>query len=138
MAVEPVGVASLKYDLFDKDEPKPKTDGDKFNSWHDESEEKPFVPAPFEPPSIEESNRRAGLAWSAGTVFFGSIVFMLGLGWIGDLILGSSPWGLVVGIVLGSIIGFVQFFRISSQIFGSNKTDEDIGPLFSNRDKDDR
>jgi F0F1-type ATP synthase assembly protein I len=32
-------------------------------------------------------------------------------------VLGSSPWGIVAGIVLGSLIGFVQFFRITSQIF---------------------
>jgi F0F1-type ATP synthase assembly protein I len=42
---------------------------------------------------------------------------MLILGWGADLLLGSAPWGVVVGIVLGSVIGFVQLFRISSQIF---------------------
>jgi F0F1-type ATP synthase assembly protein I len=64
-----------------------------------------------------ENIRRTGLAWSAATVLFGSVVFMLVLGWFFDLIFGSSPWGMVGGIVLGAIIGFIQFFRITSQIF---------------------
>ena len=37
---------------------------------------------------------------------------MLILGWGADLLLGSAPWGIVGGIVLGSLIGFIQFFRI--------------------------
>jgi len=91
---------------------------------------------PHTPPTAEENARRYGLAWSAGVVFVGSVAFMLFLGWIADLLLGSSPWGIVGGIVLGSIIGFIQFFRISSQIFekpaasGSSKT------LFKEDDKD--
>jgi hypothetical protein len=76
-----------------------------------------FVQAPYEPQSKADAIRGAGLAWSAGIIFFGSIVFMLILGWGADLLLGSTPWGIVGGIVLGSLIGFIQFFRISSQIF---------------------
>jgi hypothetical protein len=84
-----------------------------------ENEPKPevFVQEPYEPQSKADAIRGAGLAWSAGIIFFGSIVFMLILGWGADLLLGSSPWGIVGGIVLGSLIGFIQFFRISSQIF---------------------
>ena len=67
--------------------------------------------------SIAGSGRRMGLAYSAGIAFFGAVVFMLILGWGADLLLGTKPWGIVVGIVLGSIIGFIQFFRITSQIF---------------------
>jgi F0F1-type ATP synthase assembly protein I len=69
-----------------------------------------------------ENMRRTGLAWSAATVLGGSVIFMLILGWFFDLVFGSSPWGIVGGIVLGAIIGFVQFFRITSQIF---KKDDD-------------
>ena len=84
-----------------------------------ENEPKPdvFVEAPYEPQSKADAIRGAGLAWSAGIIFFGSIVFMLILGWGADLLLGSAPWGIVGGIILGSLIGFIQFFRISSQIF---------------------
>jgi F0F1-type ATP synthase assembly protein I len=76
----------------------------------------------YTPDTVEETARKSGLAFSAGIAFFGSMVFMLLLGWFADLLLGSSPWGIVAGIVLGSIIGFIQFFRITSQIFGKPDT----------------
>ena len=86
---------------------------------NDESGPEPYnaYESPAEPESMAETVRRSGLAWSAGIAFFGAVVFMLILGWGADLLLGSSPWGIVVGIVIGSVIGFVQFFRITSQIF---------------------
>jgi len=85
------------------------------------SAEKDEVSRPaYIPDSVEETARKSGLAFSAGIAFFGSIVFMLFLGWLADLLLGSSPWGIVAGIVLGAIIGFIQFFRITSQIFGKS------------------
>ena len=67
--------------------------------------------------SAGETARRSGLAYSAGIVFVAAVTFMLILGWGADLLLGTKPIGIVVGIVLGSIIGFIQFFRITSQIF---------------------
>ncbi len=80
-----------------------------------------FKPVEYVPDPPEETVRQSGLAWSAGVVFFGSVAFMMFLGWGADLLLGTSPWGLVGGIVLGSIIGFIQFFRISSQIFSKKE-----------------
>jgi F0F1-type ATP synthase assembly protein I len=90
-----------------------------------------FSPPPveYQPPSAEETARSSGLAFSAGIVFFSSVVFMLFLGWIADWLIGSSPWGLVGGIVLGSIIGLIQFVRITSQIFNSKKSEAAIHPL---------
>jgi F0F1-type ATP synthase assembly protein I len=89
---------------------------------------------PYKPQSADESTRRGGLAWSAGIVFFSSIVFMLFVGWGADWVFQSSPWGIVAGIVLGSIIGFVQFFRISSQIFNPRKSE--FRPLMPRDDED--
>lgn len=113
----------MVYNLFDEPEP------DDQNAESLRSPDDNFVATPFEPDSADETFRRTGLAWSAGIVFFGSVVFMLGLGWLADLVFGSTPWGLVGGIVLGSGIGFYQFFRISSQIFGSEKS-KDVMPSF--------
>jgi F0F1-type ATP synthase assembly protein I len=70
-----------------------------------------------EPESFAETARKSGLAYAAAITLFGSIVFMLIIGWFADLLLGSSPWGIVSGIVLGAAIGFFQFFRMTSQIF---------------------
>jgi F0F1-type ATP synthase assembly protein I len=61
------------------------------------------------------------LAYAAAITLFGSIVFMLIIGWFADLLLGSSPWGIVGGIVLGAAIGFFQFFKMTSQIFKGEK-----------------
>jgi F0F1-type ATP synthase assembly protein I len=90
----------------------------------------------YSPESVEETARRSGLAWSAGIVFFTSIAFMLFLGWIADILLGSSPWGLVGGIVLGAVIGFIQFFRISSQIFNKPSRQSPSKTLFKDGDND--
>lgn len=67
--------------------------------------------------------RRTGLAWSAAIALFGSVAFMLALGWIADVLLGSSPWGIVVGIVVGSVIGFLQFFRVTARINNPSAAD---------------
>lgn len=72
-----------------------------------------FAPAE----SAGETARKTGLAFSAGLVFFGSVLFLLLLGWLADRLLESSPWGTITGIILGSLIGFIQLFRVSSQIF---------------------
>jgi len=102
------------------------------DQWSGDAEarnDEPVILADYAPPSSGETVRRTGLAWSAGISFFGAIVFMLFLGWIADLLLGSSPWGLVGGIVLGSIIGFLQFFRITSRIFDNEKSLPSEHPL---------
>ena len=70
-----------------------------------------------EPESFAETARKSGLAYAAAITLFGAVVFMLIIGWFADLLLGSSPWGIVGGIILGAAIGFIQFFRLTSQIF---------------------
>ncbi|MFN0140955.1 MAG: AtpZ/AtpI family protein [Pyrinomonadaceae bacterium] len=108
----------------------------KTDAWPDEkpSQEPDFVPLAYAPPTEAESVRRSGLAYSAGIMFFGSVVFMLFLGWGADLLFGSAPWGLVGGIVLGAIIGFLQFFRITSQIFTTKKDGPAVRPLMPSDD----
>lgn len=82
-----------------------------------DDEDKNFVISEAEPDSMEETVRRSGLAYSAGIALFAAVVFMMILGWGADVLLGTSPWGIVGGIIIGSAIGFIQFFRLTSQIF---------------------
>lgn len=94
--------------------------------------ELPFVPVRYTPETPAETVRQTGLAYTVGIVFFVTVAFMLFLGWLADLLLGTSPWGIVFGIILGSVIGFVQFFRISSQIHAPKK--DASRPLLSDDD----
>src|SRR5688500_11129297 len=82
----------------------------------EEKEREEFVITRAEPESMDETVRQTGLAWSAGIAFFAAVVFMLVLGWGADVLLGSSPWGIVGGMVIGSIIGFVQLFLVTSSL----------------------
>lgn len=75
----------------------------------------------FKPESSAETVRKSGLAYAAGITLIGSIVVMLIIGWFIDRLAGTSPWGIVGGIILGSVIGFYQFFRLTSQILKNNE-----------------
>jgi len=79
--------------------------------------EEPFIQTSAEPESVAETARKSGLAYGAAITLFGSVIFLLALGLLADWLLGTSPWGIVLGVVLGAVIGFYQFFRITSQIF---------------------
>ena len=75
----------------------------------------------FKPETPAETIRKSGLAYSAALALIGSVVFMLVIVWVLDSFLGTSPWCLVGGIVLGSVIGFYQFFKITSQILKNDR-----------------
>lgn len=96
-----------------------------------------FVPETYVPEDIDETSRRSGLAYSAGIVFFVSVAFLMLLGWLADLLLGSAPFGLVAGIVIGSMIGFIQFFYISKQIYEPSNKKHEIKPFLSGHDDKD-
>jgi F0F1-type ATP synthase assembly protein I len=88
-----------------------------FEDSSEKDEKEPFALSEAEPETMAQTVRRSGMAYSAAIALFASVVFMLIIGWGADLLFGSSPWGIVVGIVIGALIGFIQFFRITSQIF---------------------
>ena len=71
----------------------------------------------FKPESEGETTRKSGLAYAAAFTLFSTVAVLLGAGYLLDSWLGSSPWGIIGGIVLGSIVGFYQFVRITSKIY---------------------
>jgi ATP synthase protein I len=67
-------------------------------------------------PDDEETNRKGGIAYAAGLVLFSSVLVLCGVGWLMDRWLGTKPWLLVVGTVLGAAAGFYQFIRLTSKL----------------------
>ena len=67
-------------------------------------------------PSDEETNRKTGLAYTAALSLFAAVVSGLIVGWLLDRWLGTRPWLLVSGIVLGAAAGFYEFVRQTSKL----------------------
>jgi ATP synthase protein I len=67
-------------------------------------------------PENEETNRKSGIAYAAGLVLFTSVISLCGVGWLLDRWLGTKPWLLVTGVVLGAVAGFYQFIRLTSKL----------------------
>lgn len=82
----------------------------------DEESDENFFQPPAEKETPAETVRKTGLAMSAGITLFGSVAAFMVIGYLFDRFFDSSPKGLIGGCVLGAIIGFIQFFRITSQI----------------------
>jgi ATP synthase protein I len=65
----------------------------------------------------EEENRKTGFAYAAGITLFASVAAFCAAGWFLDKWLGTQPWLLIVGIVLGSALGLFEFVRLSSKTY---------------------
>ncbi len=66
--------------------------------------------------SDEETNRKSGLAYAAALSLFAAVVSGLIVGWLLDRWLGTRPWLLVSGIVLGAAAGFYEFIRQTAKL----------------------
>ena len=64
----------------------------------------------------QETNRKTGLAYAAAFSLFAAVVSGLIVGWLLDRWLGTRPWLLVVGIILGAIAGFYEFISASAKL----------------------
>ena len=64
----------------------------------------------------EETSRKSGIAYAAALTLFFSVASLCGVGWLLDRWLGTRPWLMVVGLVLGAIAGFYEFVRLTSKL----------------------
>lgn len=64
----------------------------------------------------EEANRKSGIAYAAAISLFAAVVSGLIAGWLLDRWLGTKPWLLVTGLILGSAAGFYELIRASSKL----------------------
>jgi F0F1-type ATP synthase assembly protein I len=64
----------------------------------------------------QEGNQKSGIAYAAGLSVFFSVAALSAVGWALDRWLGMEPWLLIAGVVLGSIVGFYQFIRLTSKL----------------------
>jgi ATP synthase protein I len=64
----------------------------------------------------EETNRKSGIAYAAALTLFASVISFCGIGWLMDYWLGTKPWLMVIGIVVGAAAGFYQFIRLTAKL----------------------
>jgi F0F1-type ATP synthase assembly protein I len=61
--------------------------------------------------SLQESANRAGPAAAASYTLIGAIVLLGGIGYALDVWLGSAPWCLMGGLLLGMAVGLYELVR---------------------------
>lgn len=61
-------------------------------------------------------NIKSGAVIGAVMALSSSIVSCLIVGWLLDRWLGTSPWLIVAGIVVGSVAGFMHLIRVMSRV----------------------
>lgn len=64
----------------------------------------------------QETNRKSGLAYAAAFSLFAAVIGGMIVGWLLDRFFKTSPWLLVVGVVLGAAAGFYEFIRTTSKL----------------------
>jgi Uncharacterized protein conserved in bacteria len=64
-----------------------------------------------------------GNAFKLSGEFIGGVVVGIGLGWFFDQLLGTTPWGLIVFLLLGFAAGVLNVLRATGRVaeFGSAK-----------------
>ncbi len=61
--------------------------------------------------AFQENFRKSGPAASAGYTLIGAILLLGGAGYAIDSWRGTSPWGLLGGLLLGIIVGFYELAK---------------------------
>ena len=61
--------------------------------------------------SLQENAERAGSAAGASYTLVGGILVLGGIGYAIDKWRDTSPWGLIIGLTLGIIVGFYDLVK---------------------------
>jgi ATP synthase protein I len=61
---------------------------------------------------LQRSLQNAGSFAAASYTLIGAIVLLGGLGYFADGWFGTSPWLLIVGLLLGIVVGFYELARV--------------------------
>ena len=64
--------------------------------------------------SLQENASNAGAAAGASYTLVGGIILLGGLGYLLDKWQGTGPWGLVIGLALGIIVGFYELVKTTT------------------------
>jgi F0F1-type ATP synthase assembly protein I len=65
--------------------------------------------------SLQENVTRAGPAAAASYTLIGAIILLGGIGYAVDSWQGTAPWGLVIGLLLGVVVGFYELVMMTRQ-----------------------
>jgi F0F1-type ATP synthase assembly protein I len=61
---------------------------------------------------LQQSVMRAGTVAGASYTLIGAILALGGLGYLADGWLGTEPWLLIIGLMLGIVVGFYELARV--------------------------
>ena len=61
--------------------------------------------------SLQENVTRSGPVAGASYTLIGGIILLGGLGYAVDGWRGTAPWGLVIGLFLGIVVGFYELVK---------------------------
>jgi ATP synthase protein I len=61
--------------------------------------------------ALQENATNAGAAAGASYTLVGGIIVLGGLGYAFDRWQGSAPWGLLIGLMLGIVVGFYELVK---------------------------
>lgn len=61
--------------------------------------------------SLQENASNAGAAAGASYTLVGAVILLGGIGYTVDRWQGSAPWGLLIGLMLGIVVGFYELVK---------------------------
>jgi F0F1-type ATP synthase assembly protein I len=76
--------------------------------------------------SLQDAANQAGPAAAASYSLIGAVVLLGGAGYGLDLWLGTSPWCVLGGLILGLVLGFYELVKVTSM--GPPEDDGQNGP----------